>query len=211
MTKHLSLEVFIHIVAFPFFSAFAAAAASEEAISLFEWKATLRTRNNSVLSTWTLPSSKTSPCSTWYGVSCNSFGSVTRLNLSVSNVNGTLSRFPFSSLLNLTHINFAINGFYANIPAQIGNLSKLIYLDLSSNQLSGKIPQEIGKLTKLEVLHLVENQLNVEQLALQKFKFFRGPHIQCMSGTRCNPNKTNKQTTSHDKWAQNAILRYSHH
>ncbi|KAK1391501.1 hypothetical protein POM88_010557 [Heracleum sosnowskyi] len=93
MAKHLSLEslILFIIVAFPFFSAFAAAAASEEAISLLEWKATLRTRNNSVLSTWTLPSSKTSPCSTWHGVSCNSFGSVTRLNLSVSTVNGTLN------------------------------------------------------------------------------------------------------------------------
>ncbi|KAL8128267.1 hypothetical protein AgCh_015006 [Apium graveolens] len=160
MAKYSSLEFFILFitVAFPFFSAFAAADASEEANSLLEWKATLR--NNSALSTWALPSGKTSPCSTWYGVSCNSFGSVTRLNLSVSNVNGTLSRFPFSSLPNLTHIDFAINEFYGTIPSQIGSLSGLIYLDLSTNQFSGSIPQEIGKLTNLEVLHLVQNQLN---------------------------------------------------
>ncbi|KAK1391502.1 hypothetical protein POM88_010558 [Heracleum sosnowskyi] len=115
---------------------------------------------------YTLASSKTSPCTTWYGVSCNNFGTVTRLNLSVSNVNGTLYRFPFSFLLNLTYVDFAINEFYGNIPSQIGpipasfgRLSNLTNLYIYENKLSNSIPPEFSSLLNLVALFMDNNLL----------------------------------------------------
>ncbi|XP_059649809.1 MDIS1-interacting receptor like kinase 2-like [Cornus florida] len=67
----------------------------QEAIALLKWKASLQHQNNSLLTSWIFPSNfsssshpKTSaiPC-TWSGISCNIDGSVTRLNLTNSNVN----------------------------------------------------------------------------------------------------------------------------
>lgn len=134
---------------------------AEEATALLNWKATFQNQNNSILFTWKLlpnNATNTSPCA-WFGVSCNN-GSVNGLNLTLSSVKGTLYRFPFLSLPNLTFMDFAINEFYGTIPPQIGYLSKLTYLDLSSNQFCGIIPPEIGLLTNLGTLHLVQNMLN---------------------------------------------------
>lgn len=131
---------------------------SNEAFALLKWKESLQQQNNSSL----LPSWKTSivsPC-TWYGVSCNLDGSITRLNLSSAGLNGTLNAFSFSSFPNLTHFELSLNKFSGIIPSAIVNLSKLVYLDLDSNHFYGIIPPEIGLLTNLETLHLFENQLN---------------------------------------------------
>ncbi|XP_059650479.1 MDIS1-interacting receptor like kinase 2-like [Cornus florida] len=148
-----------------------ASASIQEANALLKWKAKLRHQNNSVLTSWIFPSnynatgssshSKTGavPC-TWSGVSCNIDGSVTRLNLTNSSVNGTLYDFPFLSLPNIAYIDLSMNGLFGTIPPQIGKLSILIYLDLSINQFLGIIPPQIGLLTNLQVLHLNQNQLN---------------------------------------------------
>lgn len=144
-------------------------ASAEEAAALLNWKATLQNPNKTVLATWNfqatnasnssdLPSSGASPC-TWYGVSCIN-GSVNKLNLSDSSINGTLYNFPFTSLPNLEYVDLAVNGLSGTIPPQISNLSKLIYLDLQFNQLFNEIPHEIGLLTNLETLHLNNNQFN---------------------------------------------------
>ncbi|PWA51977.1 Concanavalin A-like lectin/glucanase, subgroup [Artemisia annua] len=138
---------------------------STEAFALLEWKASLKHQNNnSVLPSWTLSAadqmpSIISPC-TWYGVSCNSDGSVTRLNLSSSSLSGTLNAFSFSSFPNLTHFELSLNRFSGIIPSGISNLSKLVYLGFVSNHFYGIIPQEIGMLQNLETLHLFENELN---------------------------------------------------
>lgn len=145
------------------------ASASPSAISegfhaLLEWKESLQTPNNTVLSSWTLlpdsPAAVAAPCTSWFGVSCTDDGSVNRLNLSSIRLRGTLYQFPFSSLPNLTHFELSVNEFYGIIPPGIGNLSKLVYVDLQANQFSGFIPPEIGLLTSLETLHLHANQLN---------------------------------------------------
>ncbi|CAL5332801.1 unnamed protein product [Camellia sinensis] len=136
----------------------------KEANALITWKATLQSTNHSLLTSWVLPphdniSTSAGPCS-WFGVSCNFDGSVNRLNLTNSSLNGTLDNFTFSSFPNLAYIDLSMNNLFGVIPPLIGSLSKLIYLDLSINQFSGNIPPEIGLLTNLDTLHLVENQLN---------------------------------------------------
>ncbi|GLT37209.1 hypothetical protein SLA2020_115410 [Shorea laevis] len=143
-----------------------ASASSEEANALLKWKSSLQNKIPSVQSTWTLlphnaTNSKPSigPC-TWFGISCNAHGSVARMNLSVSNISGTLDEFPFMSLPNLTHVDFCINNLSGVIPPQISYLSKLVYLDFSTNQFSGTIPPEISLLQHLEILHLSQNHFN---------------------------------------------------
>ncbi|CAI9116314.1 OLC1v1017426C1 [Oldenlandia corymbosa var. corymbosa] len=138
---------------------------AQEAAALLKWKATMHNPDNPRLSSWSLPpsndsdfASEISPCN-WYGVSCVN-GSVNRLNLTESEIDGTLSSFPFLSLPNLEYVDFTINNLSGTIPPQIGNLSKLNYLDLQQNKLFGEIPTEIGLLRNLETLHLNDNQLN---------------------------------------------------
>ncbi|XP_061988775.1 MDIS1-interacting receptor like kinase 2-like isoform X2 [Rosa rugosa] len=100
-----------------------------------------------------------SPCF-WTGISCNAAGSISRINLTNSGIQGMLHEFSFSSFPNLEYIDLSINKLFGVIPPQISSLSKLMYLDLSNNQLSGRIPQEIGFLISLHTLQLNKNQLN---------------------------------------------------
>uniref|UniRef100_A0A2N9IA05 non-specific serine/threonine protein kinase n=1 Tax=Fagus sylvatica TaxID=28930 RepID=A0A2N9IA05_FAGSY len=138
--------------------------------ALLNWKASLQNETQSPLTSWTLiPYSETNssnsqntssiPCS-WFGISCNQAGSVTRLNLTNSGLKGTLHEFSFSSLPNLAFLDLSMNELFGTVPIEISNLPKLIYLDLLSNNLSGEIPSQIGLLTNLEFLRLSENRLN---------------------------------------------------
>uniref|UniRef100_A0A2N9IY86 non-specific serine/threonine protein kinase n=1 Tax=Fagus sylvatica TaxID=28930 RepID=A0A2N9IY86_FAGSY len=138
--------------------------------ALLNWKASLQNETQSPLTSWTLlPNNATNfsnnqntssiPCS-WFGISCNQAGSVTRLNLTNSGLKCTLHEFSFSSLPNLAFLDLSMNELFGTVPIEISNLSKLIYLDLLSNNLSGEIPPQIGLLTNLEFLRLSENRLN---------------------------------------------------
>ncbi|KAF8023463.1 hypothetical protein BT93_F0844 [Corymbia citriodora subsp. variegata] len=136
-----------------------------EAQTLLKWKSTLGNHSLSSLSSWTSSprnatgsNSTVSPCA-WYGISCNPAGSVIRINLTSAGVEGTLDKFPFSSLSHLMYVDLSVNSLSGHIPPEISLLSNLTYLDLSINQFSGKIPLEIGYLMKLEVLHLFSNGL----------------------------------------------------
>ena len=60
----------------------------------------------------------------------------------------------------LTHLELAQNQLSGNIPAELGNLSRLQEFDLSSNQLSGSMPVELGNLSRLDRLFLHSNQLS---------------------------------------------------
>ncbi|XP_059650343.1 MDIS1-interacting receptor like kinase 2-like [Cornus florida] len=170
-----TLEKFLSFVSIVLFlvlsSPNSASASVQEAKALLKWKDSLQHQNNSMLNSWIFPSNynatvssshpKTSviPC-TWSGVSCSIHGSVRRLNLKNSSVEGTLYDFPFSSLPHLAYIDLSMNVLSGAIPPQVGKLSKLIYFDLAINQFSGIIPPQIGNLTNLQVLHLFQNQLN---------------------------------------------------
>ncbi|XP_062028718.1 MDIS1-interacting receptor like kinase 2-like [Rosa rugosa] len=142
--------------------AFASSAStSTEAEALLEWKSSFKKDTQNNLTSWTYsPRANASPCNVWTGISCNTAGSVNRINLTNSGIQGTLHEFPFLSFPNLEYVDLSLNKIFDAIPPKISSLSKLIYLDLSYNELSGKIPPEIGLLTNLEVLHLVGNQLN---------------------------------------------------
>ncbi|OMO61011.1 hypothetical protein COLO4_33616 [Corchorus olitorius] len=134
-----------------------------EAEALVKWKASLDEKSRSNLSSWVGTGS--SPC-TWVGISCDTLGSVTYLNLSHNGLEGTLEDFNFSSFPNLTHLDLTFNSLFGNIPAQIGpiptsigNLTNTLALYLRTNKLSGLIPQQIGLLTSIQELDFSQNCL----------------------------------------------------
>ncbi|KAF3456123.1 hypothetical protein FNV43_RR00771 [Rhamnella rubrinervis] len=158
------------------------AATTSEAEALLKWKNSLHNpTNHSLLPSWNLlPSyNSTSPstnssrrsCCKWIGIVCNVFGSVTEINLTSSNLKGTLQYFNFSSFPNLLAFVLTNNSLYGSIPPQISNLSTLTNLNLGWNQLSGNIPFEIGMLVSLEVFWVHNNSLsgnlsNLENLGI---------------------------------------------
>ncbi|XP_031123879.1 MDIS1-interacting receptor like kinase 2-like [Ipomoea triloba] len=134
------------------------ASSNEEANGLLKWKSTFFHANNTLDSSWTISENGGSPCN-WYRVHCVA-GSVNRLNLTTSNINGTLQSFPFHSLPNLEYFEISLNAFWGSIPPAIGNLTKLVYLDMSINYFTGTIPPQIGLLIRLQTLHMFGNNLH---------------------------------------------------
>ena len=86
-------------------------------------------------SSWTTSTNWSSDqqLSSWHGVTTNSDGRVTELDLNGNGLNGTL-------------------------PAALGNLSELQHLDLGANNLSGALPSALTDLTNLEELLLNESR-----------------------------------------------------
>ena len=74
------------------------------------------------------------PLDEWHGVTTNSDGRVTTLDLWGNQLTGP-------------------------IPAELGDLAKLVRLTLRFNELTGWLPAELGALTSLELLWLSGNEL----------------------------------------------------
>ena len=100
------------------------------------------------------------PLEQWYGVTTDSAGRVTRLDLSFNGLSGSIPS-ALGNLTNLTYLRLNGNGLSGSIPTQLGNLTNLIHLYLGNNQLSGEIPSSLGNLTNLTHLFLHPNPLLV--------------------------------------------------
>ena len=100
---------------------------------------------------------ETTEC-TWFGVSCDTAGRVTGINLDLNNLAGTVPS-ELANLSKLTSLSFAGNQLTGGVPDLLGSLSKLTRIDLNWNRLSGAISPAIGGLTNLEYLYLDGNQL----------------------------------------------------
>ena len=123
------------------------------------------------------------PLHTWHGVTTNSSGQVTSLDLSENNLHGVippeigqldhLTRLDLDrnqlagpipteigQLQNLTYLHLGYTGVTGGIPPEIGQLGNLSELRLYNNNLSGAIPPEIGQLQNLKVLNFNSNQLS---------------------------------------------------
>ncbi|XP_043705584.1 MDIS1-interacting receptor like kinase 2-like [Telopea speciosissima] len=131
---------------------------TEEAKALLDWKASGLYFPES----WN--ANDTSP-SKWKGITCNTAGRLTMLDLSHSVIYAELNRLNFSSFQFLVRLDLSWNdgdyyGIWGTIPDNIGMLSKLTHLYLSYNRITGSIPREIGNLKNLNHLDLFHNMIN---------------------------------------------------
>ena len=101
------------------------------------------------------------PPDEWYGVTTNSAGRVTWLELSDNGLKGSLPA-AIGDLDRLLVLFLAGNELTGPIPPEIGNLRDVILLVLSSNEFSGEIPSELANLRDLNFLYLHFNQLTGE-------------------------------------------------
>ena len=95
--------------------------------------------------------------STWFGVTTDSNGRVTKVKMA-NNLVGTLPS-ELGNLSELTRLELDGNKLHGAIPSELGNLSKLERLSLGFNSLSGSIPSQLGNLSQLQSLVLVVNSL----------------------------------------------------
>ena len=116
------------------------------------------------------------PLDQWDGVTTNSDGRVTRLEIESypGTINFITSRGPrtveteplmgsiptvLSDLSQLEVLVISGNSLTGPIPPDLGNLTQLEYLDLAYNELTGPIPTEVARLDHLERLSLSGNAL----------------------------------------------------
>ena len=101
------------------------------------------------------------PMGEWHGVTTDSDGRVTELSLAINQLTGEIPA-ELGNLTKLELLWLAINQLTGEIPAELGDLTNLRRLHLSINQLTGEIPAELGYLANLKVLDLYNNQLTGE-------------------------------------------------
>ena len=97
---------------------------------------------------------KGKPIDTWHGISLNSYGCVSDINLGFNNLSGNIYNFDFQELQVL---NLSYNLLYGVI-LNFNKLLKLKDLSLQSNYFTGTIP-DFDKLPNLENLFLFGNDL----------------------------------------------------
>ena len=125
------------------------------------------------------------PIGQWHGVTTDSEGRVTELNLTSNQLKGEIppklasltnlevlalggneltGKLPaeLGSLANLVELYLWDNELTGVIPTELGSLGNLVQLQLSGNQLTGPIPDELGSLTNLTILSLWGNELTGE-------------------------------------------------
>ena len=103
--------------------------------------------------------SSSEPLSEWFGVSVDSDGRITRLELKDNGLKGGIPS-ELGSLSGLSRLDLQGNELSGSIPSELGRLPRLDWLDLSHNALSGSIPSELGGLANLRVLDLSANSLS---------------------------------------------------
>ena len=113
------------------------------------------------------------PIGEWHGVTTDTSGRAIELTLHNKRLTGEMPA-ELGDLTKLTRLWLSGNQLTGEIPAELGRLSNLQYLYLYSNQLSGEIPAELDSLSNLERLNLSDNQLSGEiQAALGRLSNLR--------------------------------------
>ena len=103
----------------------------------------------------------TAPIDQWRGVTTDSQGRVTELNLTSNQLKGGIPP-ELADLTSLKLLGLVGNGLTGPIPTWLGGLTNLEALYLWENELTGTIPAQLGSLTKLQLLTLSDNQLTGE-------------------------------------------------
>ncbi len=99
------------------------------------------------------------PLSDWEGVTTNSAGRVTKLDLYINGLDGNIPA-SLGRLASLERLELENNELSGSIPSAIGDLSRLQLLSLGDNELTGSIPAALGDLTNLKWMYLYGNDLS---------------------------------------------------
>ena len=99
------------------------------------------------------------PLSDWEGVTTNSAGRVTELNLYINDLDGNIPA-SLGRLASLERLELENNYLSGSMPPAIGDLSRLQLLSLGDNDLTGSIPVSLGNLTNLKWMYLYGNDLS---------------------------------------------------
>ena len=91
------------------------------------------------------------PLAEWYGVTTDTNGRVTKLNLTFNQLSGEMSP-ELAKLSNLRELWLDQNQLTGEIPSELGNLSNLQRIYLHNNQLTGEIPTALSNLSALNGL-----------------------------------------------------------
>ncbi|TKY67994.1 LRR receptor serine/threonine-protein kinase [Spatholobus suberectus] len=127
-----------------------------QAEALLRWKQSLP--DQPIFDSWVI-NSTASPCS-WRGITCDSQGSVTIINLAYTGLAGTLRNLNLSVFSNLLRLDLKENNLTGPILQNIGVLSKLQFLDLSTNHhLNGTLPLSIANLTQVYELDVSRSNI----------------------------------------------------
>ncbi|KAB2622943.1 LRR receptor-like serine/threonine-protein kinase [Pyrus ussuriensis x Pyrus communis] len=126
----------------------------KQAESLVKWKDDWSSSSSppSLLNSWSL-TNLNSLCN-WTAISCSKTRTISKIDLSNMQIDGTLSLFDFPSFPNLTHFNLNGNYFHGPIPSEIDQVTELQYLNLRNNSLSGTIPYQLSNLQKVRYMDL---------------------------------------------------------
>ncbi|XP_042944965.1 probable leucine-rich repeat receptor-like protein kinase At1g35710 [Carya illinoinensis] len=152
----LSLFLFVHHVVL---SSNANSASAEEVIALLKWKNTLSNQTQSRLRSWTsLPNASANSnysmdLCTWFGISCNPAGSVVRMNLTSSGLQG------IGGSMNMGSLQLSRNQFTGSLPESICHGGSLQNFSISNNSFKGRVPQSLKNCTSLKRVFLNGNQL----------------------------------------------------
>lgn len=117
----------------------AASSSKTDAEALIAFKNMIQKDPNGALSSWQL---NKDPC-TWYGVTCSSSppGRPTQLDLSGSNLVGSVSLEPFRSMDTLSVLKLSSNSFIVNSTSLLQLPYGLSQLDLSLAAIIGSVPE----------------------------------------------------------------------
>ena len=107
---------------------------------------------------WTNTWDFNSPVATWYGVTLNSSGCVSKLDISNNNLTADIAP-EIGNLRHLKELYLNNNALTSIVPATIGNIDSLEILNLWGNIIGGALPAEIGHLENLRILNVSWNNI----------------------------------------------------
>ncbi len=102
------------------------------------------------------------PLGSWHGVTVDSAGRLTHLDLSQNGLTGTIAP-ELADLFGLRELLLDRNELTGTIPRELGLLSGLTRLSLHTNRLRGAVPAELSRLRTLEHLRVANNALCVRR------------------------------------------------